>query len=54
MKIKNYKEIIKNQSNMAFSAKSIPNISINDYLTRIQIYSEIEKSTLILALIQIE
>ena len=53
-KLKNYKEIIKNQSNMVFSAKSIPSISINDYLTRIQIYSEIEKSTLILALIQID
>ena len=53
-KLKNYKDIIKSQSNMVFSAKSIPSISINDYLTRIQIYSEIEKSTLILALIQID
>ena len=53
-KLKNYKEIIKNQSNMVFSAKSIPSIYISDYLTRIQIYSEIEKSTLILALIQID
>ena len=39
---------------MIFSANSIPNISINDYLTRIQVYSGIEKSTLILSLIQID
>ena len=39
---------------MTFSANSIPNISINDYLTRIQVYSGIEKSTLILSLILID
>ena len=39
---------------MIFSANSVPNISINDYLTRIQLYSGIEKSTLILSLIQID
>ena len=50
----NYKEIVKKQSKMIFSANSIPNISINDYLTRIQVYSGIEKSTLILSLIQID
>ena len=53
-KLDNYKEIIKKQSKMIFSANSIPNISINDYLTRIQLYSGIEKSTLILSLIQID
>ena len=53
-KLDNYKEIIKKQSKMTFSANSIPNISINDYLTRIQVYSGIEKSTLILSLIQID
>ena len=53
-KLDNYKEIVKKQSKMAFSANSIPNISINDYLTRIQVYSGIEKSTLILSLIQID
>jgi hypothetical protein len=53
-KLENYKEIIKKQKIMTFSANSIPNISINDYLTRIQLYSGIEKSTLILALIQID
>ena len=49
-----YKDIIKKQSKMIFSAKSVPGISINDYLIRIQMYSNIEKSTLILTLIQID
>ena len=53
-KLKNYKEIIKSQSIMCFSANSIPNITIKDYLIRIQNYSEIEKSTLILAIILID
>ena len=53
-KLDNYKEIVKKQSKMIYSASSIPNISINDYLIRIQIYSNIEKSTLILTLIQID
>ena len=39
---------------MYFSANSIPNITIKDYLIRIQNYSEIEKSTLILAIILID
>ena len=53
-KLDNYKEIIKKQSKMVFSANSIPNISIKDYLIRIQTYSGIEKSTLILSLILID
>jgi len=53
-KLDNYKEIVKKQSKMIYSASSIPNISINDYLIRIQTYSNIEKSTLILTLIQID
>jgi len=53
-KLKNYKEIIKSQSIMYFSANSIPNITIKDYLIRIQNYSEIEESTLILAIILID
>ena len=53
-KLDNYKEIIKKQSKMVFSANSIPGISINDYLIRIQTYSGIEKSTLILSLILID
>ena len=39
---------------MYFSANSVPNISIKDYLIRIQNYSELEKSTLILSLILID
>ena len=39
---------------MIFSANSLPNISIKDYLIRIQNYSGIEKSTLILSLILID
>ena len=53
-KLDNYKEIIKKQNKMVFSANSIPNISIKDYLIRIQTYSGIEKSTLILSLILID
>ena len=49
-----YKDVLKEQSKMIFSASSVPGISINDYLIRIQTYSNIEKSTLILTLIQID
>jgi len=50
----NYKEKVKRQSKMVFSANLIPNISIEDYLLRIQTYSNIEKSTLIISLIFID
>ena len=53
-KLKNFKEIIRAQSKMNFSANSVPDISIKDYLIRIQTYSCIEKSTMILALILID
>ena len=52
--LKNYNEVIHKQSKMIFSAKSIPKISIYDYLIRIQTYSYIEKNTLIIALIYID
>ena len=52
--LKNYKEILKKQSKMFFSANLIPNITIKDYLIRIQTYSQMEKSTLILSLILID
>ena len=52
--LKNYKDILKKQSLMYFSANTIPNITIKDYLVRIQNYSEVEKSTLILSLILID
>ena len=47
----NYKEMVKKQSKMVFSANLIPSISIEDYLLRIQTYANIEKSTLIISLI---
>jgi len=53
-KINNYAYIVRTQSKMIFSAKYIPNITIKDYLTRIQFYSRMEKSTLILSLAQID
>ena len=53
-KLDNYKDIVKKQSKMVFSANSIPGISLEDYLIRIQTYSGIEKSTLILSLILID
>ena len=52
--LSNYKEIIKNQNKMYFSSYTIPTISIKEYLIRIQIYSGIESSTLILSLILID
>ena len=54
IQLDNYKEIVKSQSKMIFSANSIPDISIKDYLIRIQTYSGVEKSTLILSLILID
>ena len=53
-KSKNYKNIILKQRKNIFSSKSIPNISIYDYLVRIQKYACIEKSTLIMSLIYID
>ena len=53
-KLKNYRDILKKQSMMYFSANSNPNITIKDYLIRIQNYSGIEKSTLILSMILID
>ena len=37
-KMKNYKEIVKKQSKVVFSASSAPEISLEDYLIRIQTY----------------
>ena len=53
-KQKNYRDIIKKQSTMYFSANLIPGITIKDYLIRIQNYSGMEKGTLILSLILID
>ena len=50
----NYKEIIKDQKKMPFSSDSVPGISIEDYLIRIQTYANMEKNTLIVSLIYID
>lgn len=50
----NYKNILVKQSKMCFSSKTLPDISLYEYLIRIQKYSLVEKSTLILALIYID
>lgn len=50
----NYKDILRKQSNMIFSAQKVPSISIEDYLKRIQKYSNMEKNTLITSLIFID
>ena len=53
-KMENYKEMVKKQSKQVFSANLVPNISIEDYLLRIQTYANMEKSTLIISLIFID
>ena len=53
-KMDNYKEMVKKQSKQVFSANLVPNISIEDYLLRIQTYANMEKSTLIISLIFID
>ena len=53
-KMPNFKEILKNQGKMVFSANLIPNISIEEYLIRIQEYANMETSTLIMSLILID
>ena len=50
----NHSDIIKKQSKMIFSSKIIPKISIEQYLMRIQTYSNMEKNTLIVSLIYID
>ena len=50
----NYKDVLKKQSKMVFNSQKIPNISIEDYLKRIQTYSNLEENTLIVSLIFID
>ena len=52
-KLKNYKKIIRNEKNK-FSKLEKPNISIKDYLIRINNYLKPEESTLIISLILID
>jgi hypothetical protein len=51
---KNFDSILKKQKNDIFSSENIPNISILDYLIRIQKYSKIEENTLICSLIYLD
>ena len=53
-KMPNFKEILKSQGKMVFSANLIPDISIEEYLIRIQEYANMETSTLIMSLILID
>jgi len=48
------KQIIRNQKKMPFSSNTAPQISLLDYLKRIQTYGGMENSTLILSLIYID
>ena len=52
--LKNYKEKIDKQKKLVFYSNEIPTISIIDYLYRIQSLTNIEDSTLIIALIYID
>ena len=53
--LENYNEIISAQSRQVFSANNIiPRVSIKNYLIRIQTFSNIERSTLIISLIYID
>lgn len=53
-RMKNFSKKIKEQSNMIFSSKQPPQISLYDYLYRIKYYSEMSDSTVIIALIYID
>ena len=48
------KQIIRNQKKMPFSSNTVPQITILEYLKRIQTYGGMENSTLILSLIYID
>ena len=52
--LENYKESMKKQKNSIFFSTEIPEISVLDYLYRIQNFSDAEDNTFILALIYID
>ena len=52
--LKNYLKLVKKQEKSIFSMKSIPTISLKDYLERVISYSKIENNTLITSLIYID
>lgn len=49
-----YEEKLYRQKDMSFSSNHIPKVSIKNYLQRIMNYTEVEESTLIIALIYID
>ena len=49
-----YKKKLKSQSKQIFTSKTIPKISLGDYINRILKYTKIEDSTLIITLIYID
>ena len=49
--LRNYKEKLSLQKNMAFTSYNKPTLSIKDYLYRIQSYSEAEDNTIIIGLL---
>jgi hypothetical protein len=53
-KMKNYKKIIKSQKQFSFFDDEKPDISIKDYLNRINCYCKPEESTFIISLIIID
>lgn len=50
----NYSKIKKEQSKLVFYSQRAPTITLYDYLYRIQLYSEVSDSTIIIALIYID
>ena len=52
--LKDYKKILKAQSQMIFTSKQLPTISLSDYLNRIINYTKVEHSTLIAAMIYLK
>jgi len=52
--LRNYSQKIKKQEKSIFSSKTIPTITLKDYLERIQSYTQIENNTLIISLIYID
>jgi hypothetical protein len=52
--LKNYKEKLTLQKNMAFTSYNKPSLSIKEYLYRIQTYTEAEDNTIIIGLMYID
>lgn len=53
-KLKNYKEKLNQQKEMSFTSYDKPSVTINEYLIRIQKYTEAEDSSIIMGLIYLD